>query len=326
MKTTHTLLMIVGLAVAGCSSPSDQQANTADVPAGDTTASAGGGTAGIALTPGAAPKDLPGLEHVAELSPGVISGGEPQGEVGYASLAALGVKTVVSVDAVPPPADIAAKAGIRVVHLPIGYDGVPEHTRVAMAKVLTELDGPVYVHCHHGKHRGPAALVAGAVCTGAIDTQRALEFMALTGVSKNYDGLWSDVGSTVPMDAATLYVTEIDLPARADVGGYAGAMSLISRANDRLKLVIDNGWEIPADHPDLAPSSDLGLIHSLLRSLRDDAESLSYGARHAEILEQSIAASEAAESAYTRGDLAAAAGAFKDLGASCKACHVVYRD
>ena len=56
--------------------------------------------------------------------------------------------------------------------------------------------------------------------------------------------------------------------------GYAGAMSLISRANDRVKLVRANDWQVPAGHPDLAPGSDLGLIHNLLRSLRDDAESL----------------------------------------------------
>jgi protein tyrosine phosphatase (PTP) superfamily phosphohydrolase (DUF442 family) len=284
------------------------------------------GFAGQQAAKGPEPIALPGTENPFRLSPRLYSGGDPHGEAAFAALRDLGVRTIISVDGAAPDVEAARREGLKYVHLPIGYDGVPEHTRVAMAKVLTELDGPVYVHCHHGKHRGPAALVAGAVCTGAIDTQRALEFMALTGVSKNYDGLWSDVGSTVPMDAATLYVTDVDLPARADVGGYAGAMSLISRANDRLKLVIDNGWEIPADHPDLAPSSDLGLIHNLLRSLRDDAESLSYGARHAEILEQSIAASEAAETAYTRGDLAAAAGAFKDLGASCKACHVVYRD
>jgi hypothetical protein len=278
-----------------------------------------------AVLPGAV-VELSGLENVALLAPGIISGGEPVGHEGYASLRGLGVRTVVSVDAVPPPADLARSMGIRVVHLPIGYDGVPSDVAVAMAKVLAEAEGPVYVHCHHGKHRGPAALVAGAVCAGIVDHAEADAFMTLTGTSKSYAGLWSDVASTEALDPLELAAAEVDLPERADVGGYAGAMSLVSRANDRVKLVIDNGWAIPDDHPDLAPGSDLGLIYDLLRSLREDPDALAYGAEHKRMLEDSIAAAQAAERAHESGDLDAAAAAFKGLAASCKACHVVYRD
>lgn len=316
MRMTSTLALIAGLAVAGCasSSPSTDRSGPPASPAA------------VGVLPGAAPVDLAGLEHVAELTPDLISGGEPQGRAGYETLRAMGVKTVISVDAVPPPAELAREMGIRVVHLPIGYDGVPESTRVAMAKALTELEGPVYVHCHHGKHRGPAALVAGAVCSGEIDTARAAEFMTLTGTSKSYAGLWADVASAAPIDPVVLYTTEVDLPERADVGGYAGAMSLISRANDRVKLVAANNWQVPADHPDLAPGSDLGLIHNLLRSLADDAESIAFGAEHQRLLENSVRWSSEAERAFNAGDLAAAGVAFKELGASCKACHVAYRD
>jgi len=281
---------------------------------------------GVVLTPGAAPVDLPGLEHVAELRPNLISGGEPVGKTGYETLRALGVKTVISVDGVAPPADLARSMGIRVVHLPIGYDGVPEDARLAMAKALTELEGPVYVHCHHGKHRGPSALAAGAVCAGVITTEEALAFMELAGTSRSYAGLWRDAGEAAPIDPLDLAMIEADLPERADVGGYAGAMSLISRANDRVKLVIDNGWIVPAEHPDLAPGSDLGLIHDLLRSLRQDADAAAMGAEHAALLEASIEHALAAEEAFMKGDTAAAGRAFKELGASCKACHAVYRD
>lgn len=280
----------------------------------------------MGVLPGAEPVDLAGLEHVAELTPDLISGGEPQGRAGYETLRAMGVKTVISVDAVPPPAELAREMGIRVVHLPIGYDGVPEDARLAMAKALTGLEGPVYVHCHHGKHRGPAALVAGAVCAGEIDNDRAAAFMTLTGTSKSYPGLWADVASALPVDPVVLFTAEIDLPERADVGGYAGAMSLISRANDRVKLVAANNWQVPADHPDLAPGSDLGLIHNLLRSLTDDAESISFGDEHQRLLANSVRWSSEAERAFIAGDLDAAGVAFKELGASCKACHVAYRD
>lgn len=283
-------------------------------------------SAAVRVEPGADPVDMPGLEHVAELAPGLISGGEPVGETGYQTLRAMGVKTVVSVDGVAPPADLARSVGIRVVHLPIGYDGVPQETVLAMAKALTELEGPVYVHCHHGKHRGPAALVAGAVCAGAIDRDTALAFMEKAGTSRSYDGLWADVASAEPADPLELALLDADLPERADVGGYAGAMSLISRAHDRVVLVMNNAWAVPADHPDLAPASDLGLVHDLLRSLRDDPDALAMGAAHAEILERSVEEALAAETAFTRGDLPGATASFKALAASCKACHVAYRD
>lgn len=294
--------------------------------AGDHHASGQGPGPIAAITPGHAPVGMRGLEHVAALAPGVYSGGEPVGEVGYASLRDLGVRTVISVDAVPPPADLARSMGIRVVHLPIGYDGVPESNRLAMAKALTELDGPVYVHCHHGEHRGPAALAAGAVCAGLVGRDEALAFMELAGTSHSYEGLWFDAERAEPVDPLRLLAADIYLPERADVGGYAGAMSLISRANDRVKLVAANGWRVPEDHPDLAPGSDLGLIHNLLRSLKDDAEAISFGPRHARLLDASIEAATAAERAYASGDAEAMRVSFRDLGASCKACHTHYRD
>lgn len=280
----------------------------------------------VVIAPGFDPIGMDGLENVLALTPGVLSGGEPRGDAGYASLRDLGVRTVISVDAVPPDAEAARRSGIRVIHLPIGYDAVPEETRRAMARALLEADGPVYVHCHHGKHRGPAAVAAGAVCAGMIGPDEALSFMQAAGTSHAYTGLWRDTETARPEDPFALLAADIDLPERADVGGYAGAMSLISRAHDRVKLVAANDWRVPDDHPDLAPRSDLGLIHDLLRSLEDDAESLAYGPEHARMLRESVDAAVAAERDFDAGNLRALAVSFKGLAASCNACHAAYRD
>lgn len=279
-----------------------------------------------AVAPGMIPVGMPGLENVLALTPNVLSGGEPTGEAAWASLRDLGVTTVISVDAVPPNAELARASGIRVIHLPIGYDAVPDATRRAMARALLEAKGPVYVHCHHGKHRGPAALAAGAVCAGLINPDEALSFMEAAGTSHAYTGLWRDTETARPEDPFDLLAADIELPERADVGGYAGAMSLISRAHDRLKLVAANGWHVPEDHPDLSPRSDLGLIHDLLRSLEADAESLAFGPDHARLLEDSVTAARAAERDLDAADLDALLASFDGLAASCKACHVRYRD
>ena len=39
----------------------------------------------------------------------------------------------------------------------IGYDEIPADAQKAIFKVMKDLKGPYYFHCHHGQHRGPAA-------------------------------------------------------------------------------------------------------------------------------------------------------------------------
>src|SRR5688500_5709584 len=83
--------------------------------------------------------------------PKVISGGLPEGDKAFKELADLGVKTVISVDVAKPDVALAKKYGLRYVHLPHGYDGVPELRAKELAKAVRDLPGPVYIHCHHGK-------------------------------------------------------------------------------------------------------------------------------------------------------------------------------
>src|SRR5436305_114465 len=106
------------------------------------------------------PLDAPGLPHAFRVSDRLFSGGNPDGEAGFAALRALGVQTVISVDGARPDWETAGRHGLRYVHLPVGYDGIPRGRVLALAKAARDLPGPVYVHCHHGKHRGPAAVAA----------------------------------------------------------------------------------------------------------------------------------------------------------------------
>jgi hypothetical protein len=68
-----------------------------------------------------ASQHLPNLVRVHEK---VISGGLPEGDAAFQELAALGVKTIISVDGMTPDVGMAAKHGLRYVHLPHGYDGM----------------------------------------------------------------------------------------------------------------------------------------------------------------------------------------------------------
>ena len=90
--------------------------------------------------PGAA--DIRGIENVFRLSPRLYSGGDPHGAEAFAALKALGIKTIISVDGATPDVEAARKLGLRYVHLPIGYDGVPREQAVRIVKAVKTLPGP----------------------------------------------------------------------------------------------------------------------------------------------------------------------------------------
>lgn len=272
------------------------------------------------------PRDLSGLERVLRVSDSLYSGGEPDGERGYQSLAAMGVRTVVSVDAVPPPAALAREHGIRVIHIPIGYDHVPQDAAIQIAKVFTESEGAVYVHCHHGQHRGPAAIAAACIVAELLDHTEAIALMEQAGTARIYKGLWSSVEDTRVVDPETLYLIPTNQPERAEIGGLAGAMAEIDRAWDRIKIAQKHHWQAPAEHPDLAPQSDIGLIHDLLRSLLNDDLTLRSGDTYGNILKTAIDAAADIESSLANADLSRADVARVTLAQTCTDCHQLYRD
>ena len=122
----------------------------------------------LAPPPRSAPRPVhaAGLHNVFRLAPGLYSGSQPEGDAGFASLRRLGVRTVISVDGSTPDGERAERFGLRYIHLPVGYDGVPRDKAVAAAKAVRELPGPTYLHCHHGKHRGPAVAACVLLAAG----------------------------------------------------------------------------------------------------------------------------------------------------------------
>lgn len=129
----------------------------------------------------------------------LFSGGQPQGDAGFQFLKTIGIQTVISVDGARPDLESAAKHGMRYVHLPIGYDDVPRDRRIALIQAVRQLPGPVFVHCHHGKHRGPSA----AVCIWRglapnITAEQGVQALRVMGTAENYRGLYRAVEQRPP--------------------------------------------------------------------------------------------------------------------------------
>src|SRR5262245_28041450 len=138
--------------------------------------------------------EIDGLHNVFRVSPQIYSGSGPEDAKAFAALAKLGIKTIISVDGARPNVTAAKKAGLRYVHLPIGYGGVPNERVVQLAKALHELPGPFYIHCHHGQHRGPAAAAVAQLCADEKCTVAdALMLLKSAGTDARYKGLFESI-------------------------------------------------------------------------------------------------------------------------------------
>lgn len=141
------------------------------------------------------PKKIP-LDHVSnciQVTEAVYSGGVPEGERAFLELQKLGIKTIISVDGMKPDVSTAKRYQLRYVHLPHGYDGISKQRVLEIAKGLMDLPKPIFIHCHHGKHRSPAATASACLSLGWIDRTNALDVLRVAGTNPNYRGLFASV-------------------------------------------------------------------------------------------------------------------------------------
>lgn len=317
----HRSLGILVLAIvllAGC-------ARTAPTPQAEASPTA----AAPVLTAGDKPQDLPGIHNVIRVNDKLISGGVPEGDEGFETLRRLGVKTVISVDGAKPEVERAKKLGLRYVHLPIGYNGVPREQGLRLARAVRDLPGQVFIHCHHGKHRSPAAAAAIRRCLdGQCTADTALAMLKQAGTGPNYTGLYAAVNefSAIPNDV--LDRVSADFPETAPVGQFTELMVTVDTHWDHLKLIRAAGWRTPPKHPDLVPA------HEALLLREGYTESIRLGDAKkwpAEMHEWLIAAEKNAqhlEDVLRAGKLDpdAAEKAYKQAATDCVKCHAKYRD
>lgn len=291
-------------------------------------------TAASVVLPDVPPTELPGLHNVYRLSQNIVSGAEPDGEEALAQIAAMGVRTILSVDGKAPDVEAARRHGLRYVHVPIQYKGLTTDELLAIAKTFREAEGPFYVHCFHGQHRGPAAAAVGRVLLdGAPREQAIAEMRQWCGTSPKYEGLYKAVASGWLPPAEQTALLDLELPEQAPLDGVAGFMVLVSRPFDALKDMAKDGWKAPADHPDLDAVNEAAILAGLFRrsagmpELSERADD--FQRWMAESIPQATALHEALKAARDAGTAdawGAADAAFSTLSATCNSCHKVYRD
>jgi protein tyrosine phosphatase (PTP) superfamily phosphohydrolase (DUF442 family) len=310
------LLLALGLAltVLAVRGAADEAPDPAGAPAPAAT-----------LPPGEPPMPLHRFAKVGEK---LYRSEQPVTDADFAALAARGIKVIVSVDGSKPDVELARKHGLRYVHIPIGYDGIPPAKAAVIAKVVTTLEGPFLFHCHHGKHRGPAACALAKRVMYGTDAASAVDLMKEAGTSEKYDGLYRDVKAFAGVDPAVLAAIPAEFPEAVVPQGLVRSMVEMDHTWDRVKGIKEAGWKATDDHPDVSPSHETVILAEALREMLR----LEEVAKKSEEFRTRMA--EAEKAAWDLAgvldepapDAARAADAFGRIERSCAACHKEFRD
>jgi Cytochrome C' len=276
------------------------------------------------------PRDYPGIHNAVAFHPGFVSGSAPDSDAGFDTLAAMGVKTIISVDGAEPDVARASARGIRYIHLPIGYNGFDEDRKLQLVRATRDgmADGPVFIHCHHGKHRSAGAAATIAASLGWESPETGVERMRVSGTAPDYTGLFTCARNAVPLMALAIDGVSPDFPSVWKPSSFVKGMVEIDEAIEHLKTIEAAGWVTPAHHPDLIPAAEAGRLADLHRILAQSDHSKRQRADFVALMLEANRRAQALEDSLTNGvsEAATLSAQFGTINASCKDCHAKYRD
>ena len=264
------------------------------------------------------------LHNLIKVAPSYYSGAEPVGEEAFQKLAEMGVKYIVSVDGIRPNVELANKHGIRYIHIPVQYSGIDREQELKLIRAAKEIDQPVYVHCHHGKHRGPAGMAIMCLAAGIFDKDDANKYLHGAGTSPEYKGLWRDINAFQMPDDQT------ELPALeeiAEIESIAAYMAEAERRFDDLHARLAEEKTLTEDEINQL-NGEMLLLWELIRESRRTV------ALDKDADEKLIMAFEKSDALLrkTRDDLKKVdsretwLGKLAEIKKDCKSCHATFRN
>lgn len=256
------------------------------------------------------------VEGFRQVSPRIYCSGEPVGPDVFNQLASIGFKTIVSVDGKQPDQQAAEKAGLRYVHLPIGYDSVPKPVQAALKQLLETTQGPILIHCHHGKHRGPAAAAIAGMLEKSLSKEQAHALMKQAGTGAEYQGLWRDVENFMPLVGD---VTPAPLSSSAKISPFVREMTRIDDTFEKLEA-------ISPDSPDAKRLKELAvLLEEGFREAMRNTEK-NHSVDMIDHLKKSLIKSQQLSSSALHFSSAELRAYLKNIKQDCRDCHKSYRN
>ena len=268
----------------------------------------------------------PDLENVFHLSDQIYSGGEPLSEEAFSRLAGWGVRTIISVDGKAPNHALAAAHRIHTVHIPTQYRGLSPERMLLLVKSFRELEGPFYVHCFHGRHRGPAAAAIGRVVLNGTPRSQALaEMRQWCGTSPAYEGLFECVAtSQIPSPTATA-AHPVTSP-EAKPQSLSSWMATITRPFEFLEGRASSQFSPDPSHPDLDPVEEARRVSLGLEACLKLAKGQTAAPEYYQQMESALASSRKLLAALMAENPTGAGSALEELTRDCKGCHQAYRN
>lgn len=276
------------------------------------------------------PINADAIENLYRVTPELFSGGQPQNDAGFAHLQKLGIKTIISVDGITPDVATAKRFGMGYVHLPVQYKGIERDDALIIAKAAKTLERPVFIHCHHGKHRGPTAVAMTAMVTEGWSKEQAQKWLTTAGTSPHYEGLYASVARLWLPSKEAFDRVPTDFPQTQKLERFTASMARIGELHEHLKSFQANNYKPLEKHPDLSPTHEALMLNEAFREANR-----SYQVKH-------LFLDEMADAVTTTKQLHTALVQFdttKDvqhvrtanqlmikLGQSCKVCHKWNRD
>ena len=272
------------------------------------------------------PVEIPGVANAFLVTEQILSGSEPSGIITFAALREMGVSVVVSVDGRRPDVDAAKRYGLRYIHLPIGYDDVPTERQAQLLRAVGLLgkDKKLYLHCHHGKHRGPAAVAILGRDQEAWSAEKAEDWLQTAGTAEDYQGLFRAVREWKPVEEAQHLFTD-KLPEAVEAPGLVEVMVALDRHLDDLKTVQKAGWK-PLSDSDISPMEVATLLWESYRETARLSETQSRSATYRKLLEEGEQAAKRLRTAVQSGKPSRMDEALKLLRKNCVSCHKQHRN
>jgi tyrosine-protein phosphatase SIW14 len=128
--------------------------------------------------------DAPGVPNFHQVDEHVYRGAQPRGQ-GFASLAKIGIRTVIDLRGENSEDNAVERAGMHYVRLPWSGFKAPDDAQIAavLALLNDSSDWPVFVHCRRGADRTGTAIACYRIVHDHWSNQQALAEAKTFGMS-----------------------------------------------------------------------------------------------------------------------------------------------
>lgn len=168
----------------------------------------------------------------------VLYGATPVKESDFERLQTLGVRAIISVDGVSPKTVHALERSISYLHLPIGYGRIDDGRAMDLAKATKSLPGKIYIHCHYGQHRAPAAAIVACVGIGSIPPHEVDSILSKIYPNTKYKSLVDSARRARVFPTGELANHQIDFAGISHTNATSKLMSeLVGPAEDLFKML-----------------------------------------------------------------------------------------